>query len=121
MHALLPALLIATPSPSVPTTAIDTRNLVCAARGAADQVAVEIANGAGRIRMPAPMVPRINAGQNGWFVLKNVKTTHDDITAFVELNPAMSANVNLHRITGELILTGNSGAYSGECRPSTPR
>ena len=85
-----------------------------------DQVNIEIAAGEGRIRMPRTMLPIIRGGENGWFKLKNLRITNDEITASAAVNLINNPKVRIDRITGTLTLAGKAGSFSGECQPFDP-
>lgn len=85
-----------------------------------DQVNIEIANGEGRIRMPRSMLPPIRGGKDGWFKLKNIKVSENEITARAALNFINAHRVRVDRITGMISISGREGDYSGECQPYDP-
>jgi hypothetical protein len=86
-----------------------------------DQVNIELNDdGAGRVRMPRVMLPPLHGGSDGWFSLKSIKRTDDEITGTVQVNFINSPKLRLDRTTGRISIAGKAGNYSGECQPYNP-
>lgn len=85
-----------------------------------DQVNIDILGGEGRVRMPRTMLPLLHGGDGGWFKLKNVKVTDNEITASAAVNPINNPKVRIDRLTGNLSMSGKAGDYNGECQPYDP-
>jgi hypothetical protein len=85
-----------------------------------DQVNIELEGGAGKIRLPRTMLPMFRGGKDGWFELRNVKTTDTEITASAAVNFINSPKVRLDRTTGRISIDGKIGQYSGTCEPYDP-
>lgn len=81
----------------------------------ADQVRLFIEGGEGRLRMPRTMLPVIRGGENGWFKLKNIKYTDQEITASVAVNPLNNPKLRIDRYTGAISISGKAGDYAGRC------
>lgn len=88
--------------------------------GFEDQVNIDIVGSAGRIRVPRTMLPPIHGGDNGWFELKNLKTTDQEITASATINFMNSPKIRLDRSTGHILIDGKAGNFSGNCEPYDP-
>lgn len=86
-----------------------------------DQVNIEIADDAtGRVRMPRMMLPGLRGGSDGWFDIKKVQISENEITGVVQVNILNSPKLRLDRIQGRVSIQGKSGDYSGECQPYDP-
>jgi hypothetical protein len=86
-----------------------------------DQVNLEINDDdTGRIRVPRSMLPKLHGGEGGWFNLKNIRKTDDEITGTAEVNFINSPKVRLDRRTGAIAINGKAGDYSGECQKFDP-
>ena len=88
--------------------------------GFEDQVNIDIAGGVGRIRIPRTMLPPIHGGDDGWFELKKLKMTDQEITASAEINFISSPKIRIDRTTGRVLIDGKAGTFSGECEPYDP-
>ncbi len=89
--------------------------------GFGDQVDIQIeSNGTGKIRMPRAMLPPFHGGKDGWFDLKNVKTTDDLITGTPQVNVINSPKLRVDRRTGKLTIHGKAGDYFGDCSKFDP-
>lgn len=89
--------------------------------GFGDQVTLEIHDdGSGRIRMPRAMLPPLRGGKDGWFSLKDIKTTDSAITAVVQVNFINSPKLHLDRVQGSISLNGKAGDFFGTCQPFDP-
>lgn len=86
-----------------------------------DQVNIELNDdGTGKVRMPRVMLPPLHGGSGGWFALKNIKRTDEEITGTVQVNVINSPKLRLDRMTGRISIAGKAGNYSGECQPYDP-
>ena len=85
-----------------------------------DQVTLEIKNSVGRIRMPRAMLPKIRGGKGGWFEVKEVRWSDDEITGTVQVNVLNSPKLRVDRLQGMIAINGKSGDYSGRCEPFDP-
>lgn len=85
-----------------------------------DQVNLEVDADTGRIRMPRTMLPTLHGGSGGWFEIKKVKWTDDEITGVVQVSIVNSPKLRLDRLTGRIAINGKSGDYAGECQPYDP-
>jgi hypothetical protein len=89
-------------------------------QGFEDQVSLQIQAGEGQVRMPRTMLPPIHGGTNGWFKLKTVKVSPNEITATVAVNVLNSPKLRLDRYTGAISISGKAGDYTGQCRRFDP-
>lgn len=85
-----------------------------------DQVNVELEGAAGKIRLPRTMLPILRGGKDGWFELRNLKTTETEITASAAVNFINSPKIRIDRTTGRISIDGKIGQYSGMCEPYDP-
>lgn len=85
-----------------------------------DQVNLWVENGDGRIRMPRAMLPVVRGGENGWFKLKSVEITENEITASVAVNVINNPKLRIDRLTGAISISGKAGDYSGRCAKYDP-
>jgi len=85
-----------------------------------DEVAVEIVEGVGRIRLPRSLLPPIHGGSEGWFQLKNLKQGDNDITASAAVSFISAPKVRISRLTGAIAIDGHTGSFAGHCEPFDP-
>lgn len=85
-----------------------------------DQVNLWIAGTTGKIRMPRIMLPPIHGGDGGWFEIKSIKVTDNEITGKVGINFINSPKLRIDRITGMISISGKSGDYVGRCAKYDP-
>lgn len=85
-----------------------------------DQVNVLIDGDKGKIRMPRAMLPPIRGGENGWFEIRKIEVSENEITGSVAVNIINSPKLRIDRITGSISISGKAGDYSGRCRPYDP-
>lgn len=86
----------------------------------ADQVNLWIEGGEGRVRMPRTMLPPIRGGDDGWFKIKDLKITDNEITGSVAVNVINNPKMIIDRRTGLIRLSGKAGDYIGECDRYVP-
>lgn len=96
-------------------TAMGTRD-----RNFADEVSVRLDDADPRIRLPRSMLPPARGGKDGWFKIKNLKITDQDITGSAAVNFINNPKFRLDRITGSISISGKAGDYSGRCEPFDP-
>ncbi len=85
-----------------------------------DQVNLWIEGQDGRIRMPRAMLPPIRGGENGWFKIKSIQVTENEITGSVAVNFMNNPKLRIDRVTGSISLSGKAGDYSGRCSRYDP-
>lgn len=85
-----------------------------------DQVRIDIEGAGGRIRIPQTMLPPIRGGKDGWFELRNVEATADDIRAVATINFLNKVKLRVDRVTGTASFTVKNGQFSGRCAPYDP-
>jgi hypothetical protein len=85
-----------------------------------DQVNLWIDGDEGRLRMPRAMLPAIRGGEDGWFKIKSIKITENEITASVAVNLVNNPKLRIDRVTGAISISGKSGDYSGSCERYDP-
>jgi hypothetical protein len=83
----------------------------------ADQVDVELFSGDDKIRIPRTLLPDFHGGKGGWFKLKGLTGDARSIRASVGLAFLSNSRIFIDRVTGTISINGDSGSYSGECRP----
>ena len=86
----------------------------------ADQVNLWIEGIEGRLRMPRTMLPPLRGGEDGWFKIKNLEVSDDEITGSVAVNFINNPKLIIDRRTGLIRLSGKAGDYVGECQRFTP-
>lgn len=78
-------------------------------------------DGTGSARLPKRIQPMYKqGGKDGWFPLVNVKKTDDEITGQVRFHSMYKPRFRLDRITGQIVLTGDLGDFSGQCQAFDP-
>lgn len=85
-----------------------------------DQVNVMIDGVEGQVRMPRSMLPPIHGGNDGWFKIKSMRLTENEITGSAGVNFANSPKIRIDRITGNISMSGKAGDYSGRCTRYDP-
>lgn len=85
-----------------------------------DQVNVNIQGDESRIRMPRAMLPPIRGGEGGWFKLKALKISENEITGSVAVNAINNPKLRIDRLTGAISVSGKAGDYAGRCEPYDP-
>ncbi|HKX78236.1 MAG TPA: hypothetical protein VJM34_06945 [Novosphingobium sp.] len=85
-----------------------------------DQVTLEIQGDSGRIRMPRSMLPKIRGGKEGWFEVKDVRWSENEIIGTVQVNIVNSPKLRVDRLQGMIAINGKAGDYSGRCEPFDP-
>ena len=89
--------------------------------GFEDEVLVQIEGDTGKIRIPKAIRPAINSGgDEGWWRVKDLRITHDEIRGKVTLNPIRNPKIRISRLTGRISISGASGNFSGYCQPYDP-
>lgn len=86
----------------------------------ADQVNLWIEGDEGRLRMPRSMLPPLRGGEDGWFKIKDLSVTDDEITGSVAVNFINNPKMIIDRRTGLIRLSGKGGDYIGECERFVP-
>ncbi len=77
---------------------------------------VEISSGAGRMRIPDPMIPLLMSGDNnGWFPIEELFVGDREITGVVHINLLSQPKLRIDRMTGKLSLSGGMGDFSADC------
>ncbi|MGW8135391.1 hypothetical protein ACWGNZ_07105 [Sphingomonas zeae] len=85
-----------------------------------DQVRIDIAGDGGRIRVPQAMLPPIRGGKDGWFELRDVSATADEIRAIATINLLNKVKLRIDRLTGTATFTVKQGQFAGRCTPYDP-
>lgn len=88
--------------------------------GFEDQLQLWIEGDAGKARMPRAMLPSIRGGENGWFDIKDIKLTDNEITGTVTVNFMNKPKLVLDRLTGTVSLAGKAGQFNGRCQKFDP-
>lgn len=70
--------------------------------------------------MPRTMLPPLRGGEDGWFKIKNLEVSDNEIAGSVAVNFINNPKLIIDRRTGLLRLSGKSGDYVGECQRFTP-
>lgn len=86
-----------------------------------DQVNVSITGDEGRIRMPRAMLPPLRGGEDGWFKIRSIKISENEITGSVAVNVINNPKLRIDRLTGAISISGKAGDYSGRCSPYDPQ
>lgn len=88
--------------------------------GFEDQLQLWIEGTEGKARLPRAMLPPIRGGENGWFEIKNIKISDNEITGTVGVNVINHPKLVLDRLTGTVSLAGKAGQFNGRCRKFDP-
>lgn len=81
---------------------------------------VEIVEPFARIRPPNAMVPTLSSGEDGWFEIKKLEITENEITGVVRFNVLNKPKLRIDRLTGIMTLEGGLSSFEGECEPYDP-
>lgn len=76
------------------------------------QVMVRIKDGTAQMNVPGLAAPEINDGKAGWFPVKSLIVSDDEITGKVRFNLFASSTFRVDRRTGAI---STSGGYTGSC------
>lgn len=86
-----------------------------------DEAEVEITGDKGRIRVPVGVKPGVRSGGNdGWWDLKNLRITPNEIKAKVSLNFINKPTIRIDRRTGNIAIRGRTGTFNGYCEAYDP-
>lgn len=88
--------------------------------GFEDQLQLWIEGGEGKARLPRAMLPVIRGGEDGWFEIKGIKVSDNEITGTVGVNVINHPKMVLDRLTGTVSLAGKAGQFNGRCRKFDP-
>ena len=97
------------------TTATESRTV-----GFDDEVRVDITGETGRVRIPQTMLPPLRGGDEGWFNLRKIEATAEEITAVATINLINKIKLRLDRVTGRLSFTTLRGSFAGRCQRIDP-
>lgn len=86
-----------------------------------DQVSLNIEGSEGRLRMPRTMLPKIHGGEDGWFKLKDIRISQEEITASVAVSALNNPKLRVDRYTGAISISGKSGDFTGSCSRFDPQ
>lgn len=88
--------------------------------GFEDQLQLWIEGTEGKARLPRIMLPVLRGGEGGWFDIKSVKISENEITGTVGVNFVNHPKLVLDRLTGTISLSGKAGQFNGRCRKFDP-
>lgn len=88
--------------------------------GFEDQLQLWIEGDEGKARLPRAMLPLFRGGENGWFEIKSIKVSENEITGTVGVNVINHPKLVLDRLTGTVSLSGKAGQFNGRCRKFDP-
>ena len=93
-------------------TITGTRSDVAEYRSTTD---FRILGGEARIRMPAPLLPAIRGGDDGWFKVKNLKITDATYSGKAAVNFINNPEFSINRFNGTINVTSKNGSFTGTC------
>jgi len=85
-----------------------------------EQMDVDVNGPVARTRVPRRFLPPLHGGEGGWFDIKDLVVTDDEITGTVLINYANHPKLRIDRRSGTIAMDGKVGAFAGDCRPSDP-
>lgn len=88
--------------------------------GFEDQLQLWIEGDSGKARLPRAMLPPIRGGEGGWFEVKNIRISENEITGTVNVNVINHPKLVLDRLTGTVSLAGKAGQFNGQCQKFDP-
>ncbi|AOS43647.1 hypothetical protein Verru16b_00699 [Lacunisphaera limnophila] len=84
---------------------------------------IEIIGSNARIKLPSALVPLLNSGNGGWFVVNDLWVNDDEITGIVRINGLNRPKLRIDRNSGTIAISGGFGEFNGQCdvvRPGAP-
>lgn len=88
--------------------------------GFEDQLQLWIEGGQGKARLPRVMLPTLHGGDGGWFEIKDIRISDNEITGSVSVNVINHPKLVLDRMAGTVSLSGKAGQFNGRCRKFDP-
>lgn len=89
-------------------------------QGFDDQVRIDITGDTGRIRVPQAMLPPVRGGKDGWFPLRDIRATQDEIVAVATINLFNKVKLRLDRLAGTVSFSVLHGQFNGRCSAYDP-
>ena len=81
---------------------------------------VEINGAFARVKVPSPMLPPINSGNDGWFKVKDLFINDREVTGKLRLNGLNKPKLRIDRTTGTLSLGSGFADFTGQCEKQDP-
>jgi hypothetical protein len=66
------------------------------------------------------MLPAIRGGKDGWFEVRHVKWSENEVTGTIQVNVLNSPKLRLDRLQGMIAINGKAGDFSGRCETFDP-
>jgi len=85
-----------------------------------EQLDIDIQAGAGKARVPRRFLPALHGGDGGWFEVRDLNVTPDEITGKIAINFNQHPNLRIDRRSGAVALDGKVGAFAGQCEKIDP-
>lgn len=85
-----------------------------------EQLDIDIQGGAGKARVPRRFLPTIHGGEGGWFEVRDLNVTPDEITGKIAISFNQHPNLRIDRRSGAVSLDGKVGAFAGQCEKFDP-
>jgi hypothetical protein len=76
---------------------------------------VEISGHMGRIKLPQAMVPPLNTQDDGWFKIKELLVSDDEIAGSIKVNFLNNKSMRIDRHSGLMTIEGGGSNFSGQC------
>lgn len=88
--------------------------------GFEDQLQLWIEGDQGKARLPRVMLPKFHGGDGGWFEIRDIRVSENEITGSAAVNVMNHPKIVLDRLTGTVTVSGRSGQFNGRCRKFDP-
>lgn len=88
--------------------------------GFEDQLQLWVEGDQGKARLPRAMLPPLHGGDGGWFEIKDIRVSENEITGSVAINVINHPKLVLDRLTGTVSLNGRAGQFNGRCSKFDP-
>lgn len=88
--------------------------------GFEDQLQLWIEGARGKARLPRALLPALRGGKDGWFDVKDVKVSDNEITGTINVSIVNHPKMVLDRLSGTVSLSGKTGQFNGRCRKFDP-
>lgn len=66
------------------------------------------------------MLPKFHGGDGGWFEIRDIRVSENEITGSAAVNVMNHPKIVLDRLTGTVTVSGRSGQFNGRCRKFDP-
>lgn len=80
-----------------------------------DRLTVVLEMGTARAQMPNAALPPMHGGRDGWYDIRELSVTDEEIRGKVAINFLNHADIRIDRRTGGVVFKGLQSSFSGQC------